>query len=88
MEVRSTGPNLGKHSRDVPRGRGIGQRTDDSSGQCRGGKAALSTRELDVVHFLVQGLTNTEIARQLQLSKHTVKNHLFRIFDHSGAGPD
>jgi two-component system nitrate/nitrite response regulator NarL len=44
----------------------------------------LSKRELEVVHLLVQGLSNREIARQLQLSQHTVKNHLFRIFDKLG----
>ena len=44
----------------------------------------LSKRELEVVHSLVQGLSNREIARQLQLSQHTVKNHLFRIFDKLG----
>jgi DNA-binding NarL/FixJ family response regulator len=44
----------------------------------------LSKRELEVVNLLVQGLSNGEIARQLQLSQHTVKNHLFRIFDKLG----
>jgi DNA-binding NarL/FixJ family response regulator len=44
----------------------------------------LSKRELEVVNLLVQGLSNSEIARQLQLSQHTVKNHLFRIFDKLG----
>jgi DNA-binding NarL/FixJ family response regulator len=44
----------------------------------------LSKRELEVVKLLVQGLSNSEIARQLQLSQHTVKNHLFRIFDKLG----
>jgi DNA-binding NarL/FixJ family response regulator len=44
----------------------------------------LSKRQLEVVHLLVQGLNNTEIARQLQLSKHTVKNHVFHIFDKLG----
>ncbi len=44
----------------------------------------LSKRELQVVHLLVQGLSNSEIARQLELSQHTVKNHLFRIFDKLG----
>jgi two-component system nitrate/nitrite response regulator NarL len=44
----------------------------------------LSKRELEVVQLLVQGLSNREIARHLQLSQHTVKNHLFRIFDKLG----
>jgi two-component system nitrate/nitrite response regulator NarL len=41
----------------------------------------LSKREHDVVHALAQGLSNREIANQLGLTEHTVKNYLFRIFD-------
>lgn len=44
----------------------------------------LSKRELEVVRYLAQGLTNREIAEKLGLSQHTVKNYLFRIFDKLG----
>jgi two-component system, NarL family, nitrate/nitrite response regulator NarL len=44
----------------------------------------LSRRELEVVRDLAVGLTNREIAQHLGLSQHTVKNHLFRIFDKLG----
>lgn len=44
----------------------------------------LSKRELQVVRSLAEGLTNREIAEQLSLSPHTVKNYLFRIFDKLG----
>jgi DNA-binding NarL/FixJ family response regulator len=44
----------------------------------------LSKRELEVVRNLAAGLTNREIAQHLGLSQHTVKNHLFRIFDKLG----
>ena len=48
------------------------------------GMNTLSKRELQVVTALAEGLTNREIAEQLGLSPHTVKNYLFRIFDKLG----
>jgi two-component system nitrate/nitrite response regulator NarL len=48
------------------------------------GKTLLSKREEEVVSAVAEGLTNREIARQLGLSEHTVKNYLFRIFDKLG----
>src|SRR5579864_1335257 len=48
------------------------------------GLTLLSKREIQVVHCLAEGLTNREIAHRLQLSQHTVKNHLFRIFEKLG----
>jgi two-component system, NarL family, nitrate/nitrite response regulator NarL len=44
----------------------------------------LSKREMQVVQSMAEGLTNREIAIQLKLSQHTVKNYLFRIFDKLG----
>jgi DNA-binding NarL/FixJ family response regulator len=44
----------------------------------------LSPREADVVRCLTEGLSNREIAAKLQLSEHTIKNYLFRIFDKLG----
>ena len=48
------------------------------------GAELLSSRELDVVRCASEGLSNREIAFQLKLSEHTVKNYLFRIFDKLG----
>jgi len=48
------------------------------------GLSLLSKRELEVVRLLAQGLSNREIAQRLQLSQHTVKNHMFRIFEKLG----
>jgi DNA-binding NarL/FixJ family response regulator len=48
------------------------------------GISQLSTRELDVVNCLAEGLSNREIAERLNLSRHTVKNYMFRIFDKLG----
>jgi two-component system, NarL family, nitrate/nitrite response regulator NarL len=44
----------------------------------------LSKREQDVVRWLAEGHTNSEIARKMNISDNTVKNYLFRIFDKLG----
>ncbi len=44
----------------------------------------LTKREGQVTHLVAEGLTNREISRELNLSEHTVKNYLFRIFDKLG----
>ena len=48
------------------------------------GEAILSKREQDVVRCVAEGLSNREIASRLNLTEHTVKNYLFRIFDKLG----
>ncbi len=48
------------------------------------GASLLTNREQDVVRLVVEGLGNREIAQQLSLSQHTVKNYLFHIFDKLG----
>ena len=42
---------------------------------------SLTKRETAVAELAGQGLSNKQIAWKLNLSEHTVKNHLFRIFD-------
>ena len=50
-----------------------------------GGKIDLLThRELQVAECAAQGQSNKQIADQLRLSEHTIKNYLFRIFDKLG----
>ncbi len=41
----------------------------------------ITRREGEVAQLAAQGLSNKQIAQQLGLSEHTVKNHLFRIFE-------
>jgi DNA-binding NarL/FixJ family response regulator len=41
--------------------------------------ALLSTRELEIVELVVQGLSNHKIAQQLEISKRTVDNHISNI---------
>jgi DNA-binding NarL/FixJ family response regulator len=48
------------------------------------GLRSLTKREEEVVRLLASGLQNREIARELNLSEHTIKNYLFHIFDKLG----
>ncbi len=48
------------------------------------GKVLLSGREEQIVSLVAEGMKNREIAELLGLSEHTVKNHLFRIFERLG----
>jgi len=44
----------------------------------------LSKRELEVAEHAAQGQSNKQIAEELKLSEHTVKNYLFRSFEKLG----
>jgi DNA-binding NarL/FixJ family response regulator len=48
------------------------------------GANLLTHREEELVHWVAEGLTNTDISRQLNLAEHTVRNYLFRIFNKLG----
>ena len=52
--------------------------------QHTGGMARLTPRERDVVRLVADGMRNQEIALQLHLTEHTVRNYLLRIFDKLG----
>lgn len=49
-----------------------------------GGKNILTPREEQVVALVAEGLANRQIARELNLSEHTIKKYLFRIFEKLG----
>jgi DNA-binding NarL/FixJ family response regulator len=48
------------------------------------GLPILSAREQEVLHLLAEGLSNRDLAVTLKLSEHTIRNHLFHIFDKLG----
>ena len=48
------------------------------------GTPLLTRREEEVVQLVAEGLTNRQVAAELNLSEHTVRNNLFRIFDKLG----
>ena len=57
---------------------------ESDAGQLAPVKMALSQRENDVLHFLVQGLTNKQIASQLELQPSTIKQYISNIFSKLG----
>jgi DNA-binding NarL/FixJ family response regulator len=44
----------------------------------------LSKREEDIARLAAEGLSNRQISQKLNLSEHTIKNYLFRIFEKLG----
>ncbi len=46
---------------------------------------SITARELEVLQFIAQGLSNREIADKLFVSENTVKTHSSRVFDKLGA---
>jgi DNA-binding NarL/FixJ family response regulator len=48
------------------------------------GTHLLTKREEELVRLVAEGLTNRDIGRQLNLTEHTVRNYLFRIFNKLG----
>ena len=48
------------------------------------GEFLLTQREEAIVSLVAEGMKNREIAEALKLSEHTVKNHLFRVFEKLG----
>ncbi len=48
------------------------------------GLKLLTAREEQVVALVADGLSNREVAKELDLSVHTIKKYLFRIFDKLG----
>lgn len=48
------------------------------------GESLLTRREHDVVRLVTEGHVNREVAQQLGLSEHTVKNYLFNVFNKLG----
>lgn len=43
-------------------------------------RVALTQREKEVLSLLVRGLTNRQIAEELEVSRYTIKNHISKLF--------
>ncbi len=48
------------------------------------GAELLTKRQEDVVRLVAEGFTNREVSHRLNLSEHTVRNYLFRVFEKLG----
>ncbi len=57
---------------------------DKVNGQGSKMPTLLTKREAGIVRLVAEGLTNRDISQQLNLSEHTVRNYLFRIFNKVG----
>lgn len=55
--------------------------TDDDKSQR---PATLSDREIEIIELVTAGLTNEDIATQLEISKRTVDNHISNILKKTG----
>ena len=44
----------------------------------------LSKREEEIAHLVAEGFSNRQISERLDLSEHTIKNYLFRVFEKLG----
>jgi two-component system, NarL family, response regulator DegU len=48
------------------------------------GMPLLTRREEEVVHLVADGLKNREIAQQLKVKVHSIRNYIYRIFEKLG----
>jgi two-component system nitrate/nitrite response regulator NarL len=44
----------------------------------------LSKREEEIAHMVAEGFSNRQISERMDLSEHTIKNYLFRVFEKLG----
>ncbi|MFI9626372.1 LuxR C-terminal-related transcriptional regulator [Streptomyces sp. NPDC052042] len=61
-------------------GPGLGRDVNDATSERADRPAALTQREIEIARYVTYGLTNQQIARELELSHHTVNYHLRNIF--------
>lgn len=59
---------------------GLNRGGKTTDGICRLQKKGISRRELDVIHQVLEGRTNAEVAETLFISEYTVQNHLQAIY--------
>ncbi|MFD1731108.1 response regulator transcription factor [Deinococcus malanensis] len=73
-----------QHDRQAPAGTRRQRHSPGPRAATRANPAHLTTRELEVLHLLQQGLQNAEIARKLHLSTKTAGHHVSSILSKLG----
>ena len=64
--------------------RGLLQADDEREEATPASSGKLSKRQTQLIAMLDKGMSNREIATQLEISEHTVKVHLWRLFRRLG----
>jgi len=64
--------------------RGLLSADDDKEEPLPASSGKLSKRQTQLIAMLDKGMSNREIATQLEISEHTVKVHLWRLFRRLG----
>src|SRR5262249_55357621 len=72
------------HPVTVHRAHSVRSRTESPALEAEGQVLRLTQREIEVVHRVLAGDNNREIAAKLHMSEHTVKHHLTAIFEKLG----
>jgi DNA-binding NarL/FixJ family response regulator len=57
---------------------------DADEGLADGDGSGLTGRQMEVLHWAARGMSNKEIARQLDISPETVKTHLHNMYERTG----
>ncbi len=61
-------------------GRSIPLTLDESLLKGMAVEHSITPRELEIVELILKGRSNKQIANQLCIAHHTVKNHLYRLY--------
>ena len=64
----------------------VASQPEESNASPAGARPRLTRREQQLIPLISRGLTNKEIANQLNVSEHTIKSHVHRILRKAGVG--